>query len=490
MGDGRNTRSVATNRGPAGSEYSLPPAGPSTEERRVHACTPSGFLLKYASRSRAPYNLAAGSSCRPPGGMADLLPLVANRTRLCVCVFLVAAVTLCCAVSAQAQSEPKPPQIKASAAILVDAETGQVLFEKNADTPRPPASTTKIMTAMLLLEHCAPDEMIEASKRAEATEGSSLHLKAGEKVSARHMLYALLLRSANDGSVAVAEHIAGSEAKFAEMMTERARQLGATNTTFTNCNGLNDPRHRTTARDLATLARHALKYPEFAEAVKTRYATIERSTDSKDTVLKNHAKLLWKFPGADGVKTGYTLAAGKCFVGSATWNGWRLISVVLNSGDIVGETSALLKYGFTAYERRTLARRDAPVASAPVRMGTTGEVAAVAAQDVTYVARRGSGQNATLHAKLMELEAPVRAGDAVGTLEVREGGRLLYTTAITASTDVDRVSFVAAGSMRGGWFVAAALFTVGIGYVAATAKSPGFGRDRFETIMRGDYRRG
>ncbi|HXG23294.1 MAG TPA: D-alanyl-D-alanine carboxypeptidase family protein, partial [Chthonomonadales bacterium] len=229
---------------------------------------------------------------------------------------------------------------------MIDAVSGQVLYARNADIPRPPASTTKIMTAILLLEHTRPEDIITASKHACETEGSGLHLKPGEKVSARDMLYALMLRSANDGCVAVAEHIAGSEARFAQMMTAKAREIGATDTTFKNSHGLDSPGHRTTARDLALIARYASIYPEFNEVTRTKFYNLTRSSNSKDVLLRNHAKFLWKFPGADGVKTGYTNPAGRCFVGGATWNGWRLISVVLNSPDVVGETTRLMKYGF------------------------------------------------------------------------------------------------------------------------------------------------
>src|SRR5207302_4336900 len=145
----------------------------------------------------------------------------------------------------------------------------QVLYAKNADLPRPPASTTKIMTAILLLEYTRPDDVITAGIDAFDVEGSALHLHVGEKLTARDMVFALMLRSANDGCVAVAEHIAGSESKFAEMMTAKAHEIGAVNTTFLNCNGLNEPCNTTTARDLAIMARYATRFPLFNEAVRT-----------------------------------------------------------------------------------------------------------------------------------------------------------------------------------------------------------------------------
>ena len=218
-----------------------------------------------------------------------------------------------------------------------------MLFEKNADARRPPASTTKIMTSILLLENTNPTDVLTASPRAAATGGSSLNLKAGERITAHDMLYALMLRSANDGCVVVAEKVAGSEPKFAGMMTAKAHEIGAVNTHFGNCNGLNENPNVTTARDLSIMARYAFRFPEFNDAVHSKFYNIARAKENKDTLLRNHAKFLWHFPGADGVKTGFTNPAGHCFVGAATWNGWRLVSVVLHSPDIVRETSELMK---------------------------------------------------------------------------------------------------------------------------------------------------
>jgi D-alanyl-D-alanine carboxypeptidase (penicillin-binding protein 5/6) len=382
-----------------------------------------------------------------------------------------------------------PPTIKASSALLVDAQSGQVLFEKNADSLRPPASTTKIMTAILLLENTSPDDRIRASKAASEVDGSSLHLQPGEFVSARDMLFALMLRSANDGCVAIAEHIAGSESKFAEMMTAKAREMGAANTVFRNANGLNDPPNVTTARDLAVMARYASRFPEFNEAVSSKHFVVSRSSDSKDVVLKNHAKFLWKFPGADGIKTGWTVPAGRCFVGSATWNGWRLISVVLNSPDVVEETSTLMKFGFHRFEQVTLADAGAVSGKALVHGGDKGSVPVAPVTALRYIVPKNKRPEIALVAETESLDAPVNSGIPAGRLKAVVGNRVLASVPLVVTSNVDRVTVVASvfgGGLTGVIFGAAFLGMICYGTTAA--KAARIRRYRLKAIQRGANR--
>lgn len=383
-----------------------------------------------------------------------------------------------------------PPDVKASAAILVDAVSGQVLFEKSADAQRQPASTTKIMTAILLLENTQPDEVIVADKQAAETEGSSLNLKSGERVTAHDMLYALMLRSANDGCVAVAEHIAGSEARFAEMMTERAREIGATRTVFRNCNGLPMPGHVSTARDLATLARFASRYPEFNRATATRFYTIRRDRNKADVLLKNHAKFLWHFPGADGVKTGYTNRAGRCFVGGATWNGWRLISVVLNSPDPFPETARLMKYGFYHFEARRLAEAGQEVARVAVRGGAAESVPATVDTALQAVLRRGGVGDARLVAHAEPLAAPVAAGARLGRVDVVVDGRVTASAPLLAAQAVGPSLTASVAGRLGGRPIVLLLFVGVIWYARTAAKGPGIRRSRVKALLRNTHRRG
>ena len=383
------------------------------------------------------------------------------------------------------------PLIKASSAILIDADSGQVLFEKNADELRPPASTTKIMTAIMLLEHTKPEDLIRASKIASEVDGSSLHLEPGETVTARDMLYALMLRSANDGCVAVAEHIAGSEAKFAEMMTAKARELGAAHTVFKNANGLNEPPNVTTARDLATIATHAIRYPEFNDAVGTKEYVVTRSSKSLDIILKNHAKFLWKFPGADGIKTGWTVPAGRCFVGSATWNGWRLISVVLDSPNVVEETSALMKFGFYRFEPVVLANSGASAGRASVKGGERDSAAVAPVTALRYIVPRGKWPVITLNPRTDSLSAPVMMGAPAGRLEAIANGRVLAAVPLVAAENVDRGTVMAAtlgGSWKGLLFGAALLGVICYGTTAT--KAARLRRYRVKALQRGDDRPG
>lgn len=364
-----------------------------------------------------------------------------------------------------------------------------MLYERNADTPRPPASTTKIMTAILLLEHLRGEEQVSASKRASETQGSSLHLKPGEKVSARDLLYALMLRSANDASVAVAERIAGSEAAFAEMMTRRAAELGATSTRFGNASGLNEPPNSTTARDLATIARHAVTLPGFDEVTRAQRHTITRSTDSKDVLLRNRARFLRRFPGADGVKTGFTAPAGRCFVGSATWDGRRLLSVVLHSPDIYGETAALMRYGFRAFERTALAAPGTEIGRTPVSGGEARDVGLSVAAPVMVTTRKGSTEQARLAVAPEPLEAPVLAGQRAGTLQVWIGDRLAFAAPVVSALAVPRATpaLAAAPVLPLLLYLLVVLLTGGIAYAAATATGACGGGDRLKAFVRAYY---
>ncbi len=387
----------------------------------------------------------------------------------------------------------KPSSVKALAAILVDASSGQVLFSKNADLPRPPASTTKIMTAILLLEHTKPDDLIVASQKAFDTEGSSLHLAAGERVTAHDLLFAMMLRSANDGCVAAAEHIAGSEAKFAAMMTAKAREIGATHTTFRNCNGLNENPNLTTARDLATMARYAARFPEFNEATQTKLYNIRRSAASKDTLLKNHAKFLWKFPGADGIKTGYTVPAGHCFVGGATWGDWRLITVVLKSPDVIADTAVLMKYGFQNFAPHMAAEAGQIYASVPVRDGVRGQVDAKARVPIRFVTKKNEAPEISLHAVFAPVEAPVASGAEVGTLEAVSNGQVVGEAPLIAADAVDRAALAGpVGSGSTGYLLlglVGSTFVVRWRYGPAIAETARRCGDRVASIVRNLGRR-
>ena len=241
----------------------------------------------------------------------------------------------------------------AKAAVVMDVRTGRVLVSKNADAKLPMASTTKIMTTLVAIESGRLNETVKVSKKAAFTEGSSIYLREGERITVEELLFGIMLRSGNDASMAVAEHIGGSVEGFVELMNAKAKEIGALNTHFANPHGLDHPQHYTTAYDLALITSYALRNPKFAEVVKTKRKTISGPPDVDwDRSMMNKNKMLWQFEGGDGVKTGFTSKAGRCLVSSATRDNWQLCSVVLNCGPMWEESAALLNHAFSNYARQ------------------------------------------------------------------------------------------------------------------------------------------
>lgn len=255
-----------------------------------------------------------------------------------------------------------PPNVSADAAVLMDVATGDVLFDKQARKRRPPASTTKIMTAILGLELGRPDEVVTVSAKAAAVGESTLHLDPGERITLYELITGALVKSGNDACVAIGEHIAGSEEQFVKMMNRKALALGAQDTHFENTNGLPRKEHYSTAYDLALMARHGLQIPQFASITRQKETEIHFLEPDVLMDLRNTNKLLWNYPYADGVKTGTTTAAGKCLVASATKDGRQLLAVVLHAPDRFGDARKLLEWGFEKTES--------------IRFGVAGQVIA------------------------------------------------------------------------------------------------------------------
>lgn len=241
----------------------------------------------------------------------------------------------------------------AKAAVVMDVKTGRILFSKNPDSKLPMASTTKIMTTLVAVESGRLNETVKVSNKAAYTEGSSIYLKEGEQITVEELLFGIMLRSGNDASMAVAEHLGGSVAGFVEMMNSKAKEIGAFNTHFANPHGLDNPEHYTTAYDLALITSYALRNEKFAEIVKTKKKTISGPPDVEwNRNMMNKNKMLFQFEGGDGVKTGFTGKAGRCLVSSATRNNWQLCSVVLNCGPMWDESAAILNYGFNNFSKQ------------------------------------------------------------------------------------------------------------------------------------------
>jgi D-alanyl-D-alanine carboxypeptidase (penicillin-binding protein 5/6) len=264
--------------------------------------------------------------------------------RLVLIVFFVIIVISLPLQAAKKQLKKAQPVINARAAVLMDAATGQTLFSRNGGAIMAPASTTKIMTAVLVLEKLNLARTITIDNA--PTEGTSVDLTVGERKTVLELLYGLMMVSGNDAAYELAETVSGTEAKFAMLMTQKAKQIGMKNTVFKNASGLPVIGHATTAWDMAVLTRYALKKPNFCKLVRTKYKYISGSTPGTVRQLKNHNKLLWKYPYAIGVKTGYTVTAGGCLVAAAQYRGKVLIAVVLNTGAIYDDCIAMFNYGF------------------------------------------------------------------------------------------------------------------------------------------------
>ena len=268
--------------------------------------------------------------------------------------------------------------VSAEKAILMDAATGRVLYEKNADERSLIASTTKIMTALIVAEQCNVLDRVRIPKEAVGIEGSSMYLREGEILTVQELLYGLMLHSGNDAAIALAIYCGGTVEGFVDLMNDKARQLGLKNSHFENPNGLDAPGHCATARDLAVLASYAMKNPIFYKTVSAKNVTVG------ERYLHNHNKMLWRYDGADGVKTGYTRAAGRILVSSATRENRRLIAVTINGPDDWNDHTALLDRGFSGFEHQRVINKEEIVGFLEIAGGFSGNVQLIAAEDFAY----------------------------------------------------------------------------------------------------------
>ena len=272
----------------------------------------------------------------------------------------------------------KAEAVSARRAYVLDAVSGRELFVRNPDERSLIASTTKIMTALIVCEQCNVLDRMRIPKEAVGIEGSSMYLKEGEVLTLQELLYGLMLSSGNDAAVALAIYCGGTVEGFAELMNDKARNLGLTGTHFENPNGLDSPGHYSTARDLAKLAAYAMKNPIFYKTVSAKSVRIG------ERCLTNHNKLLWKLEGADGVKTGFTKAAGRILVSSATRQGRRIIGVTIDAPDDWNDHCRLLNEGFARYQDRQIVQAGQRVSVLEVLGGDARRIEVLAAEDFSY----------------------------------------------------------------------------------------------------------
>ncbi len=331
--------------------------------------------------------------------------------------------------------------VSARYACVIDAQTGRVLYEKNAYERHSMASTTKIMTALLALENAKENETVTVSKNAAGTEGSSMYLSAGEKLPMETLLYGLMLNSGNDAAIAIAEHIGGNVEHFANMMTERAHEIGAKNTQFKNPNGLDEEGHYTTAYDLALITRTALLNPRFAEIVATKHKSFPATENSIARSFTNHNKLLSLYNGCIGIKTGFTKKTGRCLVSAAKRDHSTIICVTLNAPNDWNDHKNLLDYGFSVNQSRPLVIKDMVLKTLPIKNGDKKALDLLAEEDfyLSYNGKEGLSKVKLEYKLPAFVPAPVSYGAQIGTLAVFYDGNKLCELNLLAGSNVNYV---------------------------------------------------
>ncbi len=345
---------------------------------------------------------------------------------------------------ASALATAAAPDLKMAAGMLM-ASDGRELWSRDADAQRAMASTTKIMTAVVVLENADLAQVVTVSSAAATVGESAADLRAGETMTVATMLEALLVKSGNDAAIALAEHVAGSEAEFVAMMNAKAAELGMSNTNYANSHGLDQIGHHTSARDLATISRYAMAQPEFRRCVGLLSTVVESSRGTH--TLYNSNELLLNFDGANGIKTGWTNDAGYCLAASAERDGVELTAVVLGAAseqERFDQAAALLDWGFAHYSVRTLASAEETVGTIPVSDYLDVDVVAVLPDGVTAPVFDLDGEIERIVTLEPELDAPVTVDQRVGTLTIKQGDRLVAQAPVVAASNVVKPGFLEA----------------------------------------------
>ena len=359
-------------------------------------------------------------------------------------VFLLVTAMIFSMVVPQAYAENLTPEVKSS--ILMEASTGQVLYEQNADEHLPIASVTKIMTMLLIMERIESgalsfDDMVTVSENANSYGGSTMFLETGEQLSVHDMMKGIAVASANDGCVAMAEHIAGSEAAFVEMMNKRAKELGMNDTVFLNTNGLDEDGQYSSARDVAVMSRELIKHKKIFDYTKIWMDSLR---DGKFE-LANTNKLIRFYTGATGLKTGSTSKAGCCLSATAERDGMELVAVVLgapNTKTRFSSASTLLNYGFSGYKVEKQVEKGEPMGIVTVSKGVKKEIKTIANDDYSVLMKKAQPTQIEKTVRLEDcVVAPVKAGDKVGEIIFAEAGKNVKTVDIVAAEEVQKKGF-------------------------------------------------
>lgn len=356
------------------------------------------------------------------------------KTKLCFVYGIITILFFNLFISSSFAS-PIEPDISAEAAILIEIDSGEILYEKNANAPMYPASTTKIMTALLALEHLNLEDKITVPEDMGLADGSAMYLLPGEVFTVRELLDGLLVKSANDAAVLLARTISGDIQSFATLMNQRAKDIGCTNTSFANPNGLHDPSHTISAHDMALIAREAMKNATFRELVSQVNVTLDETPQTPEKrYFRNTNRFLWstskiiynneyipiKYEVVDGIKTGYTGEAGNCLVSSGKKNNIRVISVVFKASgyDVYRDSRLLLDYGFDNFEKKTLIKKDTVLGSQPINYSSQGSLEYGTKEDFVVPYLKSSLPVYNTKIMLNDLKLPISKGDIVGKLVI------------------------------------------------------------------------
>lgn len=351
--------------------------------------------------------------------------------------------------------EINPSEIVCKSAVVIESETGKILFDKNAKQKAYPASTTKIITALIAIENLDMEKSITVPDDFPAVDGSSMFLLPGETFKVKELIQSVLIHSANDACVLLAMEISGSESSFVQLMNQKAKDLGATNTHYVNPHGLHDDNHYTTAYDMAIIAREAMKNDEFRKIVgqsslilpetpKTPEKRIYNNTNkflwSNKTMMYKNQEIPIKYNIIDGIKTGYTLEGGRCLVASGIKNDMRLISVVYNTGEpeMYSDSRLILDYGFDNFSVQNIITAGEVLGSENIKNSIQEKVEFAIMQDVSNLMKKGASPEFEKTVKLNELKLPIKKGDKIGSLSISIDGETDYYDLI-ALNDVESI---------------------------------------------------
>lgn len=348
-------------------------------------------------------------------------------------IYILTAAFLCASLPAVTSAASENISVSAESAILICGDDNSVIFEKNARSRMAMASTTKIMTCLVAIEKGNLQDVVKVAPEAIGVEGSSLYLQKGDSVTLEGLLYALMLRSANDTATAIACHIAGSVEGFADLMNEKAAELGLENTHFTNPHGLQDDDHYTSAYDFAVLASYAMKNETFAKIVGTRSYTVSLNDGDCLKTVVNHNKMLRLYEGANGVKTGFTKSSGRCLVSSAERDGVTMIAVTLNAPNDWQDHEKMLDLGFSKYSNVLLLEKGQLRKTFDV--AGCGTVDAVNTDEIRATLRNGTEVSYEVTAKNRLLFSPVLKGDVLAEAKILADGKVIGTVPLYATED-------------------------------------------------------